>query len=247
MSKKVSQKKLKFEFEFSVEMEELGEEHLCNCESTAGLEELQRLQKALLENKTALLEQMMAKAIGKLQEYIDSLASQDNLSSLEAVAGTLDTYDQDFFQDAPDEFADLTRPLRSAALAVHVEHSALQEQVEDEDGSQAWQPVWADLFYETELGKDLQGFSVPQPFVPVDTGKKLGHYLLARHLTRQPDGIHFEARCTCGMLFTAVAEDEAGALQAAWADFKRHHDNNHLGQKMRRGWTEIQRKKYGEC
>jgi len=248
MAGMAAQKKIKFEVEFSIEMDEIDETHICNCESAGGVEELKRLQKALLENKAALMDQMMAVAISRLQEYLDTLAGQNTLASLEETARSLNSYDQDFFLETPYEFADLTRPLRCSALSARVEHGSFQEQVEGEIGDQAWQTVWSDLFYESDLGKGIRSFHLPRPFHPEQSSaNRGGHYLLARHLTRHPDGVHIEALCTCGKPFQATGGSDEEALQSVWAAFRQHYEATHLGQTMQRGWNEVQKKKWGEC
>ena len=48
------------------------------------------------------------------------------------------------------------------------------------------------------------------------------HYLAARYVTRQPDGIPIEARCACGVKLEGVGGDESAALSELWAKFKIH-------------------------
>lgn len=47
-------------------------------------------------------------------------------------------------------------------------------------------------------------------------------YLAARYVTRQSDGVHVEARCTCGVKLEGVGTDESKALEELWAKFKTH-------------------------
>lgn len=244
MTNKLTQKRLKFEFEFSIEMEEIAEEHLCSCEPLERLAELKRLQKALLKDRPALVEQMVARALGKLQEYVDYMASQEHMSALESVARGLEGDDPDTLLEKSGDFIDLTRPLRSNALPIRIESSAILEQVQGADGIPAWQPVWTDLLNETETGRQLKRFSIQQSAIPIDTSGTATHYLRARHLTRQCDGVHFEARCTCGELFTATAPDEADALQAVLTAFKQHHDIAEIGKKLLHRLKEVQ-SRYG--
>ena len=40
------------------------------------------------------------------------------------------------------------------------------------------------------------------------------HYLVGYYTTHQPDGVHIEARCTCGEKLEGVGENESAAMSA---------------------------------
>jgi hypothetical protein len=42
------------------------------------------------------------------------------------------------------------------------------------------------------------------------------HYLVGRYTTRQPDGVHIEARCTCGEKLEGVGQNESATMGALW-------------------------------
>ena len=48
------------------------------------------------------------------------------------------------------------------------------------------------------------------------------HYLVGRYVTHQPDGMHIEARCTCGAKFEGKGEDESAAIEDLWKQFVDH-------------------------
>ena len=48
------------------------------------------------------------------------------------------------------------------------------------------------------------------------------HYLVGRYITHQKDGVHIEARCTCGVKLESVGNDENIAVEALWAVFRKH-------------------------
>jgi hypothetical protein len=43
-------------------------------------------------------------------------------------------------------------------------------------------------------------------------GDIVGHYLAGRYVTQQFDGVHVEARCTCGVKLEGIGVDEGAAL-----------------------------------
>jgi hypothetical protein len=48
------------------------------------------------------------------------------------------------------------------------------------------------------------------------------HYLVGRYITHQPDGVHIEARCSCGVKLEGVGNDESIATEALWVVFVEH-------------------------
>jgi hypothetical protein len=52
------------------------------------------------------------------------------------------------------------------------------------------------------------------------------HYLAGYYTTHQPDGVHIEARCTCGAKFEGVGQDESEAMSALWTEFIKHREGN---------------------
>ena len=222
MANKVARKTFKVEFELTVEMDELEQCHIQQAEPADQLAHLKRLQQALLEDEAALNRQMLAAVIAKLQDYLDRMASQDSLASLAKSAGGLQPGDCQFFKEYAGEFITLTQPLRLASISARLNHSAVQEWTGEEGGDASWRCVWSDLLLETSLGRELQKLNlIPDPSAnrPVPSGR---HYLLARHLTRQLDGVHFEARCSCDRFLEGVGEDEDHALSALWEAHERH-------------------------
>jgi hypothetical protein len=224
MAKKVAQKTFKIELEITVDMDELEEEHLPGSGDSQQLPCLKRLQETLLKNEAALTEQMLSAALGQLQEYMDYLVAQDDLNSLAKVADRLDREDRKFFEEHECDFAELTRPLRCSSLSVRLDGSTIHEKVEDAQADAGWQPIWSDLMPQAELNRLLeelsisvsQGYSIPR--------LENAHYLLVRHLTRQRDGVHMEARCTCEKVLEGVGENETQALEALWMSFIEHYE-----------------------
>ena len=224
MAKRVARKTFKVELEFTVDMEELGEEHLASPGDPQQLPCLKRLQEILLKNEAALSEQMLSAALGQLQEYMDYLVTQDDLNSLAKAADRLDREDRKFFEKHECDFAELTRPLRCSSLSVRLDGSTIHEKVEDAQAEEGWQPIWSDLMPQAELNRlpeELsisvsQSYSIPR--------LKNAHYLLVRHLTRQRDSVHMEARCTCEKVLEGMGENEAQALEALWMSFIEHYE-----------------------
>jgi hypothetical protein len=50
----------------------------------------------------------------------------------------------------------------------------------------------------------------------------ISHYLVGRYITHQPDGVHIEARCTCGVKLEGMGSDDSIASEALWAVFVEH-------------------------
>ena len=101
------QKTFKMELEFTVTMDELGEEHLGSSDICCTLPLLKQLQQALVKHEPALIRQMLAGAVSKLQEYADYLASQNTVETLKQVVATLEPEEQEYFAEAGDQFSDL--------------------------------------------------------------------------------------------------------------------------------------------
>jgi hypothetical protein len=244
MAKKLAQKTFKIEFEITVEMEEVGQEHLHANQPARLLPRLQRLQQALLNDEPALLELMSAAALNKLQGYLDYVATQDDLAALFQVASSLYARDQDFFQKYRCDFADLTRPVRVSSLTSRLNRSVVEERTTGAAGETEWEPVWSDLLAESALGRLLAKMSILQPqshpgsqggafapdephqpgntSEPGENSPSQPHYLQARYLTRQRDGVHAEARCTCEKVLEGTGESESQALEALWEAFREH-------------------------
>ncbi len=224
MANKVAQKTFKVELEITVDMHEVGEEHLSIPGASHQLPHLKRLQEALLSNEAALTEQMLAVVLGKLQEYLDYVVNQDDLSSLEKVVNTLDREDRKFFEKHKSDFAGLTRPMRRSCLSVRLDASTIHEMVNAAEAERGWQPVWNDLLPESELSKLLEKLSISVPQVYSIPRLEDTHYLLPRYLTRQRDGVHMKACCTCGNALEGVGENESQALEAMWMSFIDHYE-----------------------
>jgi hypothetical protein len=52
------------------------------------------------------------------------------------------------------------------------------------------------------------------------------HYLAGHYTTHQPDGVHIEARCTCGVKFEGVGQDGSATMDALWTKFLKHRKDN---------------------
>jgi hypothetical protein len=50
----------------------------------------------------------------------------------------------------------------------------------------------------------------------------LSHYLVGYYTTHQLDGVHIEARCTCGVKLEGVGQDESAAMSTLWKVFREH-------------------------
>ncbi len=234
----LSQKTFKMELEFAVTMDELGEEHLGSSDICCTLPLLKQLQQALLNHEPALLRQMLAGALSKLQEYTDYLAAQSPVDSLKQVAETLEPEEREYFDESGDQFTNLTRPIRLSSISTHLVSSTIQEKVATPEGDGGLKPVWTDLFPETEFGKQLARLSPPDHRDAPNQATTPGHYLMVRYLTRQIDGVHCEARCTCDTQLEGVGQDESTALEALWKNYKKHTEFTHLA-KIRIGFKKL--------
>lgn len=228
MANTVARKTFKLELEMTVEMQEVGEEHLPGPDQTGQLAHLKRLQTALLHNEPALTEQMLAAVVDKLQEYMDYLVAQDDLALLEKVADGLDREDRRYFETGLEgsagDFAGLTRPLRRSSLVVRLDSSAIHAKQEQACDDMAWQPVWQDLMPQAELARRLEQLAHASPQVYGVPRLSGVHHLMLRFLTRQQDGIHFEGLCTCERSLEGIGETEDQALEALWVSFSDHYE-----------------------
>ena len=62
------------------------------------------------------------------------------------------------------------------------------------------------------------------------TQTPIQHYLVGRYVTHRPDGVHIEARCTCGVKLEGQGSDESEAIDRLWEKFQKHLrgiDNRH--------------------
>lgn len=218
MSKQVTQKTFKFEFEITVAMDEVEEQHLQADQPASQLPSLKHLQQALLKDEATLVEQMTSMAVEKLQEYIDYLAMQDDQAALINIAESLGPEFRYFFQKYKKDFTALTRPIRRASLSTSQVGCSVYELA---PGEMEWYPVWRDLRGENELGDIIEDITTPLNNIPRPNNC---HYLLARYITRQKDGVHLEACCTCGAVFEGCGEDECEAMETLWDAFMIHYD-----------------------
>lgn len=237
MAAPVTKKSFKVEFEVTVEMDEVEAQYERSNENDQHLLQLKRLQQALLEDENALLHQMMTTALEKLQEYIDYLAAQDNLQALKKVAERLSEEDQDYFEQAADNFADLTRPIRTTSLSAQIEGSTIYEKVNTDTGEISWRPFWNDLQHNSELGRLLALFATPAMTVDFLPDQNDNHQLLLRFLTKERDGIHMEAYCTCGQGFFKIGEDQIHVLEALWHDYRQHYEEKNIAGQLLRNWA----------
>jgi hypothetical protein len=242
MANIVAQKTYKIEFEVTVEMEQIGEQHLHSSDPLHHLVRLRRLQSELLRNEPALLRQMLAALLGKLQGYVDYLASQDDLASLKEVAASLPPADRSFFQEAGQDFASLTRPLRVSSMSARVERSAIEEKLSSraeeccEEARPGWRQVWADLLRESEAGKLLGKFAPGAARRKSRPSQEGSHNLLVRHITRQLGAVRIEAACTCAEPLAGEGEDESQALEALWGKYRKHQESPTFQIRPPGGW-----------
>ena len=54
------------------------------------------------------------------------------------------------------------------------------------------------------------------------TQTPIQHYLVGRYVTHRPDGVHIEARCTCGVKLEGIGIDESEAIDRLWETFQKH-------------------------
>ena len=224
----ISQKTFKMELEFTVTMDELGEEHLGSSDICCTLPLLKQLQLALVAHEPALLRHLLAGALSKLQEYADYLAGQGTVEALKEVAETLEPEEREYFEESGNQFTNLTRPIRVSSISTRLVSSTIQEKVPATEGKVELKPVWNDLYPQTEFGKQLARLSPPDRRDNANPGSVPGHYLMVRYLTRQIDGVHCEARCTCDILLEGVGQDESEALEALWKNHKKHTEFSRL-------------------
>jgi len=223
MAQECSCKTFKLELEFTVAVDEITAGHLDGCEEQRQLPWLKRLQQALLGSETALRRAMFAAIAGKLQAYSDFLAGQDDLASLEAVAGEMDGADLPSMDFPEGDFADLTRPLRGT-ISARIQHAALYEQAPNpvNMGSAPWRPVWKDLRLGTRIGRLFEQLNIPAAPHPFQKNPEPGHFLMVRYLSEQLDGVHAEGCCTCQAALQGTGEDESQALERLWDSYKEH-------------------------
>ncbi len=224
MGNRLVQKTFKVEFEITVNMDEVDGQHLSDEQPTSQLSHLKHLQEALLEDDTALSELATAYALGKLHDYIDYLTTQDTLEPLKKITDHLAPADRKFFQKYQCDFFDITRPLRRSSLSARLNSSTISEQGTRTKKGPTWNPVWSDLIPTSEFGKLLEKMSISLLSTRHQSCKENSHNLLARHLSRQRDGIHFEGHCTCGTVLEGVGADEDQAVDALWDNFRQHNE-----------------------
>ena len=239
MTSPLAQKTFKLELEFTVTMDELTPAHLGSRELSHHFPFLQRLQQALLEHEPDLIRHMLISVQNKLQEYADYLAAQGDIKPLMKVAQTLESDVRDFFEQPEAQFAQATRPIRLASMTTRLNHSTIHElNCCAEEGAPPRQ-VWADLRREGEVGFLMEKMGVAETREPVGGKSEKGHYLMVRYLTRQTDGIHFEARCTCGSTLEGIGEDESLALEQLWDSYKKHTEFTHLSRRIKIGLNKL--------
>jgi hypothetical protein len=232
MSQVLAQKTFKVELEFTVQMHELEEHKPGDRYPGSRMHFLKQLQKALLKDEPALLRQMVAALLNKLQDYADYLAAQNNLLSLKKAADSMNPADRAYQDDTFETFGDLTRAVRISAMDARLEHSTIQEKSTCGDCSPD-RPVWEDLRQGTEYGKLLAKFV--NPATQPSFGLAASHFLMVRYLTRQVDGVHCEARCTCDTVLEGIGPDEASAIDALWMQYKQHTAFTGLHKRLKSG------------
>lgn len=228
MAPALRQKKFKVEFEFTVSMDEVDPQ-----ESMPSL--ARQLQQALLADDSALSRLMLSAVLNKLQGYADYLADQDDLAPLKKIAQAIEPGDQ--VLPAGADFSAETRALRTSAMQVRIDSSAIQEEIHPGAGEAAqWQPVWRDLRPESELGRLFEQLAIPTTLVRRAFHRAAAHSLRVRYLTRRPDGIHIAGRCTCQDAFEGVGCDESQALDDLLNQYKPHSEANSLASRIQSGW-----------
>jgi hypothetical protein len=224
MAQELSRQTFKLELEFTVAMDQITAQEVDCCEAQRHLPWLAHLQQALLASEPALLRLMFSAIVGKLQSYSDFLAGQDDLAPLNAVASGLDPVDLSDDDLPAGDFADLTRPLRTAAFSAHLQRAELYEQASPAPDGQAspWKAVWKDLRLGTRIGKLFEQLHIPAAPHPFRSNHDPAHYLMVRYLSQEPDGVHAEGRCTCEVSLRGTGADESQALEALWSRYTRH-------------------------
>ena len=228
MAASLSQKTFKLELEFSVNIEELDKQHLYPNLPPEALPYLKRLQEALVKDEPALIQQIMTQIVAKLQQYADHLAAQDNLASLKQIDANLEVEECACFNPSDLDFSELTRPIRVSAIETELESCTLNEKVQEPQGELHWEAAWRDLWKQSEFVRLAGKYPLhPTPHT-INAHQASGHYLSVRYLTKQNDGIHCEAVCSCGQLLSGKAADESHALEAAWTGYQKHLDVSNL-------------------
>lgn len=228
MATPLRQKKIKVELTLSVAMNEV--------EVVSQDAFLQRLQQALLRDETALSRLMISAVVNKLQGYADYLAAQDDLSPLMKAAKALPPEEEHAPVSLGTNFAEETRPLRSACMDVQMISSTISEEVNAAEETPRWQPIWRDLRLESPLGQLFKKLGIPSRPVPYRMQRDIVHALRVRYLTRQQDGVHIEDRCTCQEAFEGTGSDESQALDDLWCHYKAHIDGCSLASRFQSGW-----------
>jgi hypothetical protein len=226
MAKPLIRKTFQVQFELSVEMESFEDTSMLSAEAASVAT---HLQEALLEDEQALMAAMRAQLAGKLKEYIDYMAAQeDELSIFLQVARRLEPKDQRFLRQNREDFDLILSLLRLAGMTVELQGSRIEEQVESAEPCPDWRLAWRDQLPGSPLGRMLKRFPYPCGRAEIFPAPEPDHFLVLNYLTQQPDGVHAEGRCTCGTVFAFIGEDDSEALQGIWQTFQRH-DNQSLG------------------
>jgi hypothetical protein len=222
MAAPLSQKTFKLELEFTVTVEELDEKHLAPNIPPQALPYLKQLQEAMVKDEQALLQQIMTQITAKLQQYTDHLAAQEDLTNLKQIDANLEIDDRDCFNPSDRDFSELTRPIRISAIKTELESCTLDEKIQDPQGNIQLEPTWSDLWMQSEFTGLMGKYPSPSNSRVNNARRSFSHYLSVQYLTRQKDGIHCDALCSCGRTISGVAEDEASALKCAWAGYQKH-------------------------
>ncbi len=239
MTSPLAQKTFKLELEFTVTMDELTPEHLGSKESSYHLPFLQRLQQALVDHEPDLIRHMLTAVHNKLQEYVDYLAAQEDINPLRKVVQALEPDEREFFEQPEAEFAVLTRSLRLSSMTTRLNRSTIHEVNCCGENENAPRQVWSDLRRDGEVGLLMEKMGIAETREPAGVKLEKGHYLMVRYLTRQLDGVHFEARCTCGSTLVGVGADESRALEQLWGSYKKHTEFTHLSRKIKIGLNKL--------
>lgn len=222
MAAPLLQKKFRMELDFTVTMDSIEEYYSNASAPNQALPYLQQLQAALLNDGPALLRLIQARLVNQLQEYTDHLAGQDSLEGLRRLDASLQAEDPDGFESIPLDLTLLSRPIRISTLDACLSGSSISEAQLDAEGLPHWLPVWADLLPQSPLGQWTQSASKSQGFPQGSPEQVEGHHFSLRYLDCQPDGVHAEAGCTCGLTFYGLGRDEGQAFDTAWSSFKNH-------------------------
>lgn len=222
MAEPAARKTFKVLFDLSVEMNDLQDQNLHPPLDAHAASFLSHLQQALLQDEAALLAVMRYAMAGKLQEYIDYMAAQDDQLTLLLVAQRLTGKDAKFLRLRRDEFPMLTRPLHASSLSVDLEQVSIEEKFAPVPGKAAWREVWRDLLRTHPLGRLLKGLSFPDGRLHTPEQPYTSHYLLLMYMTQEVDGVHAQGCCTCDRPFEAIGEDESQALAQLWDLFQAH-------------------------